>query len=779
MPSVRSIAVCLALATAVAGLYAQTGDFEFVAFDDGEYVVDNPWLNRGFSAEGVRWAFFQTHAGNWHPLTWLSHMQDCQAFGLRPGPPHLVNAALHAVNAVLLLALLWQLTGAFWRPALAAGLFAVHPLRAESVAWVSERKDVLCLALGLAALLAYVGYARSPNGRRYLLVALLLGLGLLAKQLLVTLPALMLLLDYWPLERSGANQQAGARPRSARRRRREAPDATGARSWRDLALEKLPLLTLAAAAGAMTVVAQNRAGAISGLAVYSLGYRLQNAVVAYALYVKMFLWPTELVFVYPHHGAGWPMWQVVAGAALLLSVTGGAYWLARKGTKYPLVGWLWFLVALVPNIGLVQAGAQALADRYSYLSGIGLAIIAAWGLGDAAMKWRWLRAPLAATAGVWLAALFGLAFRQIGYWRSTETLIAQALEVDSQNYVAHKIMGSLLAERGDFAGALEQYRQGQSSDGRPVPETLTLMATALGELGDLPAAQASARRALQAQPTLVEAHLVLAKLALKQGDRDEARRELQTALEVDPNLAKAHANLGAILADDGDLSSAMSHARRAVELSPRSAPFVVNLGVVHLRLAEPAEALRQFERSAALDPQSADAWYHIGLSQAALGHPDSAEQALKAALRVAPTHALANFDLGRMYESRQEWGAAEEHYEAALAAQPKLPGAMNNLAWLLATCPEPRRRDGARAVELALAALELTPAPEAGLMDTLAAAYAESGRWPEAVESARKAIARAEQDQLPALVGELKLRLALYESSQPYRQGAASAKQLP
>lgn len=748
VPSARFIAVCVGLAALVAALYAQTAQFEFVAFDDGEYVHDNPWVNQGFSRDGVRWALVDSHAGNWHPLTWFSHMLDSQLFGARPGPPHLVNAALHALSAALLFSLLAQWTGAVWRPALAAALFAVHPLRAESVAWVSERKDTLALALGLATLLAYAWYTQWPNGRRYLAVAALFALGLMAKQLLVTLPVLMLLLDYWTPE----------------------PARADAAAWRRRVMEKLPLLALAAAAGVLTLVAQNRAGAISGLAVYSLGYRLQNAVVAYALYVKMFLWPTGLAFVYPHRGSGWPAWQVLLSAACLVVLTLAAVQAGRRGRRALLVGWLWFLIALVPNLGLIQAGAQALADRYSYLPGIGLAIIAAWGLGELAERRSSTRQLVAVAAVVWLAVLGGLSYRQIGVWRNTTALVDHALAVDPQNYVAHKIKGTMLAETGDYAAALDEYRLGAESDGRSVPETLTLMATALAELGDLPAAEDAARRALKAQPSLAEARVVLANLALKQGNRRAAVEELRAALETAPNFAKAHANLAAVLADEGDLPTAMTHAKQAVALAPRSVTFIINLGVLKLRSGQAREALQQFRRAAQLAPQSAEAHYHIGLAQAALGETEAALTAWETALKCDPNHASAHFDLGRLHESRQQWTAAQRHYGQALEARPNLLAAMNNLAWLLATCPDAAVRDGGRAVQLAEAARELTPRPEAGLMDTLAAAYAEAGRWHLAVETARGAIDQATADQLPALADELRQRLALYEAGKPYRQ---------
>lgn len=739
----RFIAVCVGLAALVAALYFQTAQFEFVAFDDGEYVRDNPWVNQGFSWDGVRWALLESHAGNWHPLTWLSHILDCQLFGARPGPPHVVNAALHAVSAAFLFALLAHWTGAVWRPALAAALFAVHPLRAESVAWVSERKDALSLTLGLATLLAYAWYTKRPNGRRYLAVAAIFTAGLMAKQLLVTLPVLMLLLDYWKFD---------------------------AAAWRRRVAEKLPLLGLAAAAGVLTLVAQNRAKAISGLAIYSLGYRLQNAVVAYAMYVKKFLWPTGLAFVYPHRGSGWPAWQVLLSAACLVALTLAAVQAGRRGRRALLVGWLWFLTALVPNLGIIQAGAQALADRYSYLSGIGLAIIAAWGLGELVAR-RPSSGQLVAVAAVaWLAVLVGLSYQQIGVWRNTTALVDHALAVDRQNYVAHKIKGTLLAERGDNAAALDEYRLGAQSDGRPVPETLTLMATALAELGDLPAAEDAARQALGAQPSLAEAHIVLGKLKLKQGDRRAAVEEFRAALKIAPDFAKAHANLASVLADEADLTTAMTHAQHAVRLAPRSATFVINLGVLELRSGQAREALQQFRRAAQLAPQSAEAHYHVGLAQAALGDTEAARVAWETALKCDPNHAAAHFDLGRLHESRQQWTVARRHYGAAVEAQPNWLAATNNMAWLLATCPDAPVRDGGRAVQLAEASRELTPHPEAGLMDTLAAAYAEAGRWPLAVETARGAIDQATKDQLPALADELRQRLALYEMSKPYRQ---------
>ena len=405
-----SLAICVFLLAAVAAVFGQTLRYDFIKdYDDNHYVTENRHVTEGLGGAGIAWAFTTFHATNWHPLTWLSHMLDCQFYELWPGGHHLSSVLLHAATAVLLFLLLRRMTGALWPSALAAAVFAVHPLRVESVAWIAERKDVLSGLFFVLTLWAYVAYAGRPwSWFRYSLVVLLYALGLMAKPMLVTLPFLLLLLDYWPLGRfaPAAKGAAGAGPAATARRL----------GW--LLLEKVPLLALAAASCVVTLLAQARGH--DGMDLLPMSDRAANAVVSMAAYLGNFFYPAGLTILYRHPGS-WPRWEVAAAAAVLAIITAAAILCWRK-CPYLIVGWLWYLGMLVPVLGLVQVGSQAMADRYTYLPMIGVTIALAWLLASAAENWRWGGPVFGAAAALAVAVLMGCAWQQTSYWRNSETL---------------------------------------------------------------------------------------------------------------------------------------------------------------------------------------------------------------------------------------------------------------------------------------------------------------------------------------------------------------------
>ena len=420
----------LALVGLALAVFGQLAGHPFLDYDDGEYVYANPVVLSGLTWQGARWAFVTNHAANWHPLTWLSHMADVSLFGTAAGAHHLVSVLLHAATAVLLFLVLDRSTGETPPSALAAALFAVHPLHVESVAWVAERKDVLCGLLWVLTVAAYAWYARRPSARRWLAVAGGLALALLAKPMAVTLPFVLLLLDAWPLRRL----QRGART---------------------LVLEKLPLLLLAAVASALTWRAQSVSGATAGADAYPLRDRLLNACLAYAVYLRQALWPANLAVFYPHPcsvGAPVDGRTGVGALVLIAALTAAAIWQRRRG--YPLVGWLWFAGTLVPVIGLVQVGAQAHADRYTYLPLVGLFVALGWGLWEAlGRRWR----PFAAVSIPLTLVLAGAAWRQTGYWRNRATLYAHAVASTGQNWLAWNNLGLARLDDGDLAGAEQAF----------------------------------------------------------------------------------------------------------------------------------------------------------------------------------------------------------------------------------------------------------------------------------------------------------------------------------
>jgi tetratricopeptide (TPR) repeat protein len=508
--------VCLALVLLTTAAFGRSLNNGFVNYDDPEYVTSNPGVKGGLSAAGLRWAFTASDVLNWHPLTWISLQLDYQLYRLRPWGYHLTSVLLHAGSSVLLFLALRRMTGAVWRSAAVAALFALHPLHVESVAWVAERKDVLSTFFGMLALWAYADYARRPGVGRYLLVFAALALGLLAKPMLVTWPCLLLLLDYWPL---GRLRRGGPVP------------------LRLVLAEKLPLFALAAVSCAVALFAQGRGGAIESLQEVPLGVRCANALVSYVAYLGMALWPAHLAPFYPHPGGALPWWQPAAAAVLLAGITALAAATAWR-RPYLLVGWLWYVGTLVPVIGLVQVGDQTRADRYTYVPLVGLFLAAAWGLADLAAHRPALRWPVIAAAVLGLAACFVCTVRQVGYWHDSQALWAHALRVTADNYVAENNLGLALLQdgrpeeaEGHFRAAVRfkaTYARGYANLG-----------LALDEQGKLAEAAACYSRALEIRPDLAATHNNLGIVLGKLGRGDEAIAQLTEAVRLDPESAEA------------------------------------------------------------------------------------------------------------------------------------------------------------------------------------------------------------------------------------------------
>jgi hypothetical protein len=531
-----ALLACLLLIAAVLAVYGQTAGFDFVAWDDDLYVA-KPQVEQGLSAQGARWALTALESWNWHPLTWLSLMLDVSLFGPGPAGPHATNVALHAMNALLLFAALHSLLGAPWTCAFAAALFAVHPLNTASVAHVAERKGLLAAAFGLLAIRAWAGFAQRGGAPRALAAALCLALGLMCKPVLVTLPALILVLDFWPLRRVG----------------RGAPEASRVSLGRIL-VEKLPLFALAALASAATLVAQR--DEIEAAAGIPLALRVANAAVACVSYLAMAIWPSGIALLHPHPylpgSAGLPGWQVAGAALLLLALSALA---VRGAARHPaaLVGWLWFLILLAPVIGLVQVGAHGLAERYFYLPGIGLFLAVscagAAAVARLAARTRWARPAAAALALAALAALATRAWLETRYWRDSVPLFERSLEVEPAATNLHYNLAAVLADRGQLEEAALHFEE-----------------------------------FLRVQPDHARAQHSLGLVRDWQGRPEQAIAQYQRAVELDPaaamarrSLVRAHNDLGVALEAQGDLEGAIQHYRAAVEADPRLATPRENL----------------------------------------------------------------------------------------------------------------------------------------------------------------------------------------------------------
>ena len=544
--------VALFLAASVFAVYAQVYDFDFLNYDDTLYITENGRTQQGLSLDNVRWAFTTGHASNWHPLTWLSYMLDVSLFGVAPGAHHVVNVLFHTANTVLLFYVLRAMTGgALWRSAFVAALFALHPLHVESVAWIAERKDGLSTLFGLLALGGYWAYVKRPSFGRYLLIAVPFVLSLMAKPMLVTLPAVLLLLDYWPLGRlkAAGEDWRGMVKKTVR-----------------LAAEKAPLFALALASSVVTVLAQRAGRSMTGLEALPLTVRLGNAAVSYVRYVLMTFWPRGLAVFYPHPGRDLPVWQVVLAAVVLAAVTLLVLAGARK-RPYLLTGWLWYLGTLLPVIGIIQVGAQAMADRYTYVPLIGLFIMVTWGAADFAAWLRPPRAVLAAGAGAAVAALGVCAFVQAGYWRNNETLFEHALKATSGNLLAHKNLGVEFSSQGRYSEAIDHFTKAIEIAPNDT-ELYYNVATALSAQGRIDGAIRMYLVALEADPENADTLFNLGNVYLRQGRMEEAVQCYVRALEHRPDDADVLHNLGAALAAQGKTDEAVAAFREALRVQP-------------------------------------------------------------------------------------------------------------------------------------------------------------------------------------------------------------------
>lgn len=579
--------VCLLLAAGTLAVYWPVRTFDFVNYDDPNYVTENPHVQAGLTREGVAWAFNAGHFANWHPLTWLSHMLDCQLFGLNPGAHHLTSLYLHVANTVLLYLVLMGLTNARWQCAFVAALFAVHPLHVESVAWVAERKDVLSTLFGLLTIRAYLSYTKRPSILRGFATAAFLALGLMAKPMLITLPFVLLLLDYWPLGRVVV-------------------DGSGFRETlrenRFLLWEKIPLFVLAVLSSGIALFTQREAGTVVAFSEIPLWSRVPHVFVAYAAYVGKAFWPTKLAVYYPHPGRALPMWIALVAAILLALATAAAVWPLRRH-RYVAVGWLWYLVTLVPVIGIVQVGHQAMADRYTYVPLIGIFIILAWGVGEMVTRSRYGWVALAYTLGIVLTLLVVCTRQQLDHWRNSVTLFQRAIEVVPNNHVAHNNLGGALKTAGRDDEAAYYFSEAV----RIAPnytDALYNLGSYLGRHGKEGRAIELLSRAVALEPDHVDARLNLGVALVRQGRLDEAIHNFTYVTAVTPDSPEAHSNLGLAFLQKGDYDHAVSALAAAHALEPASPEANQNLAVALIGQGKRTEAILRFSEALRLMPES-------------------------------------------------------------------------------------------------------------------------------------------------------------------------------
>ena len=613
-------------------VYRPVSTYGFVNFDDGLYVTGNRHVQQGLTWQGFLWAWQANVASNWHPLTLLSHMLDCELFGLNARGHHLTSLLLHLANVWLLFEILRRMTrghaGSVGASAFVAALFGIHPTHVESVAWIAERKDVLSGFFFLLTLGAWHRWTQAPPGKhlsRYLLVLLAFACALLSKPMVVTLPCVLLLLDIWPLGRLRAGEIRSVRELWA--------------GLRPLLVEKVPLFILSAASSAVTVHTQQ--GSLATLAAVSAGRRVGNALVSYLIYLGKMFWPAKLAAFYPLPGTV-PLWKTLAAGALLAAVTALAVWRLRR-QPYLAVGWLWFLGMLVPVIGLVQVGRQAMADRYTYLPSIGLFLAVAWGMAEVIARRRLPRMAVAGGALAVIAALSVAAHAQVKTWKDSLTLFRHAIEVTENNYLAHLNVAVALSRQGNEAEALRHFRE-----------------------------------VLRLQPNLADAHAALATGFRRWGRPAEALPYARRAVQLKPERAHFHHTLAMILGDLGRKDEAIAELRKAVERSPRLADARYGLGLLLQEKGRTDEALEHYRAALQANPDLADLYAPTATLLARKGELVEAVRLYQEAVRRRPTPS-AHFNLALTLERMGRKAEARRHYEQALALDPGLEAARQRL----------------------------------------------------------------------------------------------------
>jgi Flp pilus assembly protein TadD len=721
------IAISIGLVAITWVVFGQTLRFPFVSFDDPGYVTANRAVRAGLSLSGMGWAFTHVSNANWHPLTIISHMLDCTIFGQNAGGHHFTNVLLHSLAVLLLFGVLRNLTGATWRSAFVAALFAIHPLRVESVAWVAERKDILSGIFFFLIVGAYARYARSPSVLRYVVVALLFALGLLCKPMLVTVPFVLLLVDYWPLGRFSNKGPGLAR----------------------LFLEKLPLLALSGLSSLATVLAQQET--IAAMQRLTMSARIANALVAVAIYIRQMFLPIGLAVLYPHPNKNLPPWEVFSALTIVLAITAAA-WMQRRKRPYGLTGWLWYLIMLLPVIGIVQVGLQAHADRYTYLPQIGLYILVTWLAVDLTSRWRSRRIILATLGGVVVVALAATAFVQTMYWRDSFVLWMHAAEVTKNNDTAEAALSALYLKEGDLANAISH-----------------------------------AQTEVQIRPNSDEGHSRLGIALFREGRRAEALSEFRKVEQLRPNYPDVHYNLGTILLEENRLDEAIEEFRHE-EQSPQEkvdpndmrrdpggekyrdeALFRANFGAALSRRGKFDDALEQFRRVLASDPNYPKVHYNVGNIALQRGDLEQAITEFRKELEIQPNDSMTHADLGVALAQQGQSRDALDEWNKAVAAAPNNLNALCNLAWVLSTNKNASIRDGTKAAALARTAADLTNGDNPRVLRILAAAYAESGDFDKATETAERARDVAESQGNSDLAKTLEGNIESFKAHQPLR----------
>ena len=663
----------LVLATFIAFEQVRLNGF---VYDDNQYIIENEHIQYGFTRQSITWAFTASYAYNWHPLTWLSHILDCQLFGLKPLGHHLTNLLFHIVNTLLLFWILKKMTGAVWPSVFVAATFALHPLRAESVAWIAERKDVLSGFFWMLTIAAYIFYSKSTSIVRYLLVFFVFALGLTAKPMLVTLPFVLCLLDYWPLNRL---------------------------RWRTV-LEKIPLFILAAASCIVTYIIQQGQGAMELIKDLPIQYRLANAAISYIKYIGKTVYPNRLAVLYPHPVNGLTMQELIISLVVLIFIFGIIVYTVKQ-RRYLAVGWFWFIGTLVPVIGIVQVGYQAMSDRYTYLPSIGLFIIAAFGAAEIVDRWPNRKVTFGTLTVLILFGMLICTRRQVKHWQNNFTLFEHALKVTKNNAVMHNNLGTAYSKRWKLDEAISHYQE-----------------------------------ALQIEPAYALVHKNLGVVFNTQKNYSGAIIHLQKAISLEPDLNDAYYYLAKAFQSQGRLNEAVKYYRMALKLDNDKVRVFNNLGVVLNLQGRTKEAIESFYQALQLNDDHARTHNNMAVTLESQGMLDEAIAHYRKAVQLQEDYTKAHNNLGRALEVQGKFSEALEHFRNAAYLNPNWPEPLVEMAKILAVHPDPNLRDINQAIGLAARASELTEYQDIAVLEVLASTYAAGRQFDQAAKTAETAL---------------------------------------
>ncbi len=664
-----SFLICLTLTLVTLAVYFQVHNFKFMTFDDFDYVYKNPNIQNGITFKSIQWALTARYALNWHPLTWLSHMLDWQLYGSNPAGHHLTNLIFHIANALLLFLVLKRMTNAIWQSAFVAALFALHPLHVESVAWVAERKDVLSTFFWILTMWAYLRYVKHPGVVRYLMTMLVFALGLMAKSMLVTMPFVLLLLDYWPLDRI---------------------KRVDWKTISQLILEKIPFVILSAASAVLTFIAQQSGGVVVSLAGLSLKYRIYIAFISYIEYIRMMIWPAGLAFFYPHPGPNVSVSYALISVVLLLAITVLVI-LFAKNHRYLFTGWFWYLGTLIPVIRFVQIGEQAMADRYTYITLTGLFIIIAWGLPELLEKLPHRKFILWTSSLIVLSALTVCTYFQTQYWKDTITVCQRALAVTNDNCNAHFCMTKELLEQGRIDEAI--WHNTQALRIKPdYIDALSGLGAALHQAGRVDEAVVYYKKAIEIDPRTFEANANLGVVLASRGKFAEAAEHYEIAMKT-MDTPRVHRNYAAALFNLGRFQEAIAHYRKALLIMPND-PVVINeLGYTLARTGKFDEAITLYNKALQISPDNVNIHLNLGTALTGSGKFDEAVKEYDKIIRIQPNNAVAHNDFGVVLYRLGKLDDAVAQFRQAIQVNPDYIDAKNNLIAALAEKQKLRNPD--------------------------------------------------------------------------------------